>query len=228
MARLHHSWLPAALLLLMVPLAVGAQAPPKAVRAYAGQGHLFVVDARGNVTRIAHAAHVFEAALSPDGRRVVYVERRPPTPDDEADPNLLWLTDTQGGQARLLVDPRRTHQDPPPGDPALARGGEDVVKEVESDLAGISSAQFSPDGRRVYFLTYAWVTSNAVHAVDLATGRVRYVCPGNDLEVIRTGKDCGLLRVGQHRYHDGHGSYNQDWLVTPAGRSVRPLGPEEE
>lgn len=220
MARLHRPWLPAALLLLL-PLAAGAQAPLKSVRAYADQGHLFVVDVRGNVTRIAHAAHVVEAVLSPDGRRVAYVERRPPTPDDEADPDLLWLTDAQGGQARLLVDPRHTRQNPQPR-------GDEITREVQNNLTGVARAQFSPDGRTLFFLTFGWQTSQAVHAVDLTTGHVRFLCGGNDLDVIRAGKDRGMLRVDQHRYYDNmRGSYDQEWLVTPSGRLVRPLGPKE-
>lgn len=227
MSPLSRPSLLTAFLLTVVPV-VSAQAPPRAVRAYAMQGHLFVRDARGNVTQIARAAHVTEAVLSPDGRRVAYVEGHPPAPDDEADPNLLWLTDTAGGRARLLVDPRRTRQEPPPGEPGLARGGRDVVAEVENNLTGIARVQFSPDGGRVYFRTFAWQTTQAVHVVNLVTGRVHYVCPGNDLEVIGVGKNRGLLRVNQHRYHSGRGSYDQDWLVTPAGRAVRPLGPEQQ
>lgn len=223
----------AALLVVAFPLtaapAASAQAPPRAVRAYAKAGHLFIVDARGNVTQIARARHVVEAALSPDGRRVLYTEGRPTPPDEEAAPDPLWLTDTLGGRARLLVNPGHTRQEPVPREPGLARGKEDVTAEVENNLTGIDLMQFSLNGRTVYFRTFAWQMTSAIHTVDLATGRVRFFCAGNDFTVIRTGKNRGLLRVGQHLYHMKHGemigSYDWDFLMTPGGRVLRPLGP---
>ena len=144
-----------------------------------------------------------DPALSPDRRRVVFV--RGDTAHAE-----LWIVDGGGGLPRRLVAAR-------PAD------------EPRANLTRISYPQFSPDGRTVYFLTDAWVTSGAVHAVEVATGRVRYVCPGNSLEVVPRGEHAGHLMVSQHRYFiGGSGSYDWYWLVTPEGRDVGPIGESTE
>lgn len=64
----------------------------------------------------------------------------------------LWVANADGSHARRLL---------------TGASGD----SVERTIAAMSSPQFSPDGRRIYFLSRAWVTSDAVHAVDVATGR---------------------------------------------------------
>lgn len=143
-----------------------------------------------------------DPALSPGGRRVAFVR-------GDTTASEMWIVDVGGGPARRLVAAR-------PAD------------EPRANLTRFASPQFSPDGRTVYFLTEAWVTSGAVHAVDVATGRVRYVCPGNSLRVVPRGEYAGRLMVEQHRYFVGGGSYDWVWLVTPAGRNVGPIGESTE
>lgn len=120
-------------------------------------------------------------------------------------PTKLWTVGTDGKNAALLV---RSAANPKP----------------EALLAGLSAPQFSPDGKIVYFLSAAWATSGAVHRVDVATRKTAYVCPGNELEVIRTGEYRGHLIVQQHKYFIGGGSYDWYWLLRPDGREVGPLG----
>jgi hypothetical protein len=44
---------------------------------------------------------------------------------------------------------------------------------------------------------------------------------GNDYRVVQIGPyKCDLI-INQHRYHDGGGSYDWDWLFTPTGKQVR-------
>jgi hypothetical protein len=83
---------------------------------------------------------------------------------------------------------------------------------------------FSPNGRWVYFLSPAWATSTAVHAVDVASGQERFVAPGNSLNVLYRGKYAGHLLVSQHRYFLGSGSYDWFWLIAPDGKEVGPVG----
>jgi len=65
------------------------------------------------------------------------------------------------------------------------------------------------------------VTSKAVHAVDVASGKEWYVAPGNTLEVIPRGQFAGCLLVAQHRYRqDQSGSYDWIWILAPDGREV--------
>lgn len=139
-----------------------------------------------------------DPALSPDARRVAFVR-------GEGDASELWIVDAAGGAPRRLVGARRS-------------------AEPQENLTSFASPRFSPDGATVYVLTEAWATSGAVHAVDVATGRVRFVCPGNSLQVVPRGEHAGHLVVSQHRYFVGGGSYDWYWLVTPAGAEVGPIG----
>jgi hypothetical protein len=127
-------------------------------------------------------------------------------PDIEA--TELWTVRVDGSNARLRV-----------------RGKAETT--VEETVAAIQSPEFSPDGERIFFLGGGWVTSSAVHVLDLNSGRVRFVCPGNSLEVIRNGQYRGHLIVSQHRYFMGGGSYDWLWLLRPDGREVGPIGNED-
>jgi SIR2-like domain/WD40-like Beta Propeller Repeat len=146
--------------------------------------------------------------LSPDGALVAFVRS---TPDQTVDPGVgdaeateLWTVRVVGTAAQMRV-----------------RGSEGETRETT--LAGFSAPQFSPDGRQIYFLSQAWVTSRAVHVMDLDTGGVRFVCPGNSLEVILRGESAGHLMVSQHQDFLGGGSYDWLWLITPDGRGVGPI-----
>lgn len=150
--------------------------------------------------------------LSSDGRMAVFVRSTPDklvqtaTGEDEA--TELWTSRADGTDPRMRL---RGRSGPTP----------------QETLARFRDPQFSPDGRKVYFLSSAWVTSSAVHALDLKTGKVRYVCPGNSFEVISRGEYAGHLMVEQHRYFLAGGSYDWLWLVTPDGRDVGPITGDE-
>ena len=114
----------------------------------------------------------------------------------------LWIANSDGTGARRLVTGR-------------------AADSVERSLAALWSPHFSPDGRRLYFLSRAWVTSDAIHAVDLATGRERFVAPGNSLAVIPRGPLAGCLLVRQHRYRPNEGgSTDWTWLLGSNGEQL--------
>jgi hypothetical protein len=122
----------------------------------------------------------------------------------------LWIASSDGSNARRLVTGARS----------------DSVPLI---LADLSSPSFSPDGKRVYFLSSAWVTSKAVHAVDVASGREWYIAPGNTLEVIPRGEFAGCLLVAQHRYSaESGGSYDWVWVLTPNGRQLMKASDDSE
>ncbi len=169
-----------------------------------------VVFNRGEDRRVlTNSGHDSEPSLSHDGRLVVFVRATPgrkiAAGSGEVDANEIWLIGTDGRGERRLVR-GSAHADP---------------KRL---LTGLQSPQFSPDGRRIYFLSAAWATSSAVHVFDLAIGREHYLCAGNSLEMLRSGKYRGHLIVLQHRYCLGGGSYDWHWLLRPNGREVGPIG----
>ncbi|MFX1716736.1 TolB family protein [Paraburkholderia sp. A1RO-5L] len=97
-------------------------------------------------------------------------------------------------------------------------------QKPEGELSGINSLVFSPDGSTLYFNTAAWVTSAAIHAVSVQGGRERFVTDGNGVAVVKRGKYTGFLLTSQHRYMDGHGSWNPYVLVSPSGKQIKVLG----
>lgn len=152
-------------------------------------------------------------AHSPDGR-VAFVRATPKQlvitslGDEEA--TELWLADSDGSHARRLV--------------AGSEAG-----SVEHAIAMMHALHFSPDGRRIYFLSRAWVTSDAIHAVDVATGRERFVAPGNSLMIIPRGPLAGCLLVEQHRYWPNErGSYDWTWVLTSDGKEITVAAPDSD
>lgn len=158
--------------------------------------------------RITDEGRDSQARLSPDGRLIVFVReaRRDSvnTAQGRVPASSIWIIRTDGGGIRELV---RARSDTTP----------------ERALAVFQVPQFSPDSKRIYFLSSAWATSGAVHAVDIASGAQRYLVPGNSLEVAATGPYAGHLLVEQHRSFIARGSYDWVWLITPEGREVGPL-----
>jgi hypothetical protein len=153
-----------------------------------------------------------EQHLSPDGRFVVSVRPTPgkmvSTALGDMEATELWISRVDGSEAKMLV--RGASADSP-----------------KKTIAGISVPQFSPDGRRIYFLSIAWITSGAVHVIDLKSSKERFLCDGSSLEVIPRGKYAGHLIVNQHRYFMGGGTYNWFWLLTPEGKEVAPIAPDD-
>lgn len=94
--------------------------------------------------------------------------------------------------------------------------------DPKSNLLSLEHPVWSLDGGYVYVLADAWVTSSAVHQVNVKTGAERFVIDGNSLRVIRTGPYRGMLLVGRHKYHPAPqlGSYDPVDVVRPDGKVI--------
>lgn len=153
-----------------------------------------------------------DAVLSPDGRTIAFVRG---TPGDSVEvvagpeeATSLWTMGVDGAGARMHVTGRTA----------------EVAGQM---LASLKALRFSPDGRRIYFLSRAWATSDAVHVLDLSTGSERFLVAGNSLDVVPSGEYAGFLVVSQHRYFLAGGSYDWYWLFSPDGEEVDPIGEDE-
>ena len=118
----------------------------------------------------------------------------------------IWIVNIEHKKERLLVDHHFSCDKP---------------TEVIIDP---NHLMFSPDGKTLYFLTSAWVTSSALHAVNIEDAKQRYLLPANSLNVVAYGEYKGNLIVNQHRYFINGGSYDWYWLFTPEGKEIGPLG----
>ena len=94
-------------------------------------------------------------------------------------------------------------------------------------LTELCCPQFSADGERIYFLSAEWATSHALCVLDLSTRRAQFICDAIQFEVVPDGEYRGDLIVLKHKYFVDSGSYDWYWLVTPDGKEVGPIGPEE-
>ena len=162
---------------------------------------------QGNIyydnVRLTTSGKASQAALSPDGKQIVFVL----TPDETT--TELWLMDVTGQNAHSIIQSRE-HED------------------VKQNLTEIRKPVFSLDGKAVYFLTHAWATSNAVHVIDLETNKQWFITDGNSLALVPSGNYRGYLITQKHRYHEGGGSYDDYWLVSPKGETIKSLGEDQE
>ena len=190
---------------LLIAALIGA-APLACQSVEVASGNIVYHPARGAARELTHLGLDTMPALAPSGSRVVFVRRTihdtVQTSLGWAERNEIWIVDVNGSAiARRLP---------------LGRSG----ATPETTLAALSDPSFGVDNRVVYFLSSGWVTSDALHRIDLASGREKYICAANGFEVLRAGRYRGDLMVWQHRYRES-GSYDGTWIVSPAGRSIR-------
>ncbi len=200
----------AACLWLVAGCAAAGAAPAMSVRATDGN---IVLVSGGHEVRLTSSGKDTEPVLSPDGTFVVYTRHARPPGGGSG-----FLTGCDGDEIRR-VDIDGT------GDAPLVQAND--ADEPEAQLCAFQAKQFSSDGARLYFMSTAWATSDAVHVYDFGQRKERYVLPANDLLVLA---DCAGdyrddLIVQQHRYFVFGGSYDWYWLFDPAGKTeYGPLG----
>jgi hypothetical protein len=194
------------LMFAALALAAGAHAQSVVVQ----YGNLVYQHASGATEVLTETGADGNPAISPDGSVIAFTRLRPSEQADSDDAGSGPLRDVyvmrlSNHEVTKIVS--AAHSEKP-----------------EGELSGINSLAFSPDGSALYFNTAAWVTSEAIHAVPVEGGRERFVTNGNGIAVVRRGRYAGCLVTSQHRYMDGHGSWNPYVLVSPAGKQIKVLG----
>jgi hypothetical protein len=201
----------ALLIMLMGTLVAHGQA----ARVYSDAGDI-VIERGGKAIKLTGSEMDVDPLLAPSGAFVVYTRQGRGRslgrgPDQfcptEPRPDELRRIDVDGSDDRLLLKGRR-------GDP-------------EGQLCGFKAKQFSSDGRRLYFLTPGWASSDALHVYDMHAGDEHFLLPANNLLVLNfcRSKYQDHLVVEQHRYFLFGGSYDWYWLYDPTGKKqIGPLG----
>ncbi len=153
---------------------------------------------------------IYDLVLSPNGRQAIYIMVKPYYPHSvnmtDATPNSLWLLDAATGKnTQIAATPFSSNN--------------------KEDIAGIQIPVFSNDGTQLYFSSAGINSTDTIHAVDLATRLVRYVCDGSSLRVIGSGpyRD-DLVIYEQVLYPDGTLEPGRNWLVSPQERRIKPWG----
>ncbi|GAB2875351.1 hypothetical protein GCM10027093_08450 [Paraburkholderia jirisanensis] len=173
------------------------------------EGNIVYTAANGATEVLTETGADSAPIMSPDGKLIAFTRLTRAADEEDFEPPVsdLWVLDIASHKATRLVTGKRQ--------------GDEDSKLV---LAGIDRPVFSPDGATVYFMTAAWTTSGAIHAVPSVGGRQRFVTDGNSLDVVTRGKYTGALLVRKHRYMDGHGSWDPEVLVSPAGKEIKVVG----
>lgn len=196
-----------ALVTLMAALFQFASAAEPLATVKDGNIHLRSVD--GVEKQITRSGHDSTPAISPDKKWVVFVRALPgkaiSTGAGDVDAAELWRFRVDGGDPELLVAPKES----------------DEIKEV---VANFSHLSFSNDSRKLFFVTAAYATSGAVHALDMATRKEEFFMAGSSVEVVPDGEYRDCLLIEQHRYFLGGGSFDWFWLFRPDGKEVGPVG----
>ncbi len=168
------------------------------------EGQVIYYSGDGSPTRLSPPGKFMQAALAPDDRTVAFIEilvEGTPAYDDTR--TQLWIADGQTGQARILFKPR-------PAD------------DRKANMAALWKPVFSLNGGFVYVESEAWVTSSAIHQINVKTGVEKYVVDGSIHALVRTGPYRGYLLVQRHLYpkNPEDGAYDEVHLIRPDGKFI--------
>ncbi len=132
-------------------------------------------------------------------------------PDDDKNDDYasqIWIYDVKSKKERLLVKDNFACQNP------------------EKQMLDPQQLHFSPDSKKLYFIATGWVTSGALHVVNVDGKNEHYLIPANEFSIIPKGQYKGDIIAWEHRYFEAGGSYNWYWLYLPSGKQIGPLGSE--
>jgi hypothetical protein len=139
--------------------------------------------------------------FSPDHKHFAFVRDSGKTVDSgkgTVPADAVWYGDTSTNVALPLFEPGAqvdTHQ-----------------RIGKIPLGDIDELTFSNDGRKLFFLSACYATSEVLMSLDLATRQIQYVTDANSLEAMRSGAHKGFLLITRHTYRsekEGYGSYEK-------------------
>jgi len=210
-----------AMLFITTPFVLAKDAP-SIKKVFEEKGSIYYCPSGKQKIQLTKSGKDRNPILSPNGEKMVFIRKSSKmayNPIDGADiprdplADQLWIMDINGKNEKMLV------QDINPDDKGYDKWkGEDVIGFIEDE-----SVQFSPDGKTVYYLTPAWVTSSALRSVNVDGTREHFITSANYLKVIDKGQYKGDLIISQHRYFLIGGSYDWYYVFTSKGKEVGPL-----
>ena len=215
------------LFMFAIALAEEPLLPKESQKVFAENGSIFYSLDGKNKIRLTKGPKDSTPAISPDGKKVVFLRKSEKeaylavgSPEDylQSGPDgiladQVWIVDIDGKNEKILVRDRN------PDEKGYKEWkGEDVIAHIDDP-----SLQFSTDGKKIYFISSAWVTSGALHSVNIDGTKEHFIAPANYLKVIPDGEYKGNLLIQQHRYFLKGGSYDWYYVFTPEGKEVGPL-----
>ena len=165
-------------------------------------GNVVYYDQLGNEHPLTQGGTFIQPILSPDGKTAVFIKvEKDGEPGSDEARSSLWLADVLTGRLSQLL----------PSSPS---------DEVTANLAAMWHPHFSSDGKAVFVMAEAWVTSSAIHRVDIATADHRFIVDGELLDIETKGKYRGYLLVRKRRYLPGpdYGTDYPHYVISPDGK----------
>ena len=164
-------------------------------------GDIYISDPH-ELRRVTTDGRCSSVVKSPDGKLIAFIHMDvPPGNEGDQGQTSLRIADLASGEVRQVLAPTPS-------------------TEPERDMRSMDRPKWSLEGGFIYVESAAWATSSAIHQVNLATGRERFVIDGWLNAIVRTGPYRGYLLVGRHQYRQGPGggSFNPVYLVRPDGK----------
>jgi hypothetical protein len=146
----------------------------------------------------------------------VFVRRTPSLRIDtgigETDENELWVAEATG-----TTPPRRVL--------VGHAGGFGIDDSLV--LAGFAKPLFSLDRQRIAFTAQTWATDNSARLLEVGTGKVKFLCTGSVVDVVKSGSYAGHIIVHRQIPRVMPGRVWRFWLLDPSGNEVGEIGESE-
>lgn len=193
---------------------------------YTKKNNIYYRSKDGNSIQLTHKGYNRYPVLSPDGELVAFLRKSEREaflaagePGDFSNKiNLLadqiWIVTTDGKKEWLVCKDRTP----------IEVKTNDNTKKLKRTIAHIRDLEFSPNSKKLYFASIAWVTSDAIHSVNIDGTNEQFISSGGLFQIISKGGYKGYLITRKHKYFITGGSYDWLWLLTPEGKEVGPLG----
>ena len=181
-------------------------------------------------TQLTHSKKDRAPVLSPDKKHIAFIRKsnrkgydpHEGSEDYPSDPRAdqIWLIDIDGKNEKMIV------KDYYPNDAgSYAHGSPETEKAI--GFIDDKSICFSPDGKQVYFMTYAWIVEAAIHCVNIDGTNEHFVINGDILKIIDRGRYKGSLLISQGRLHLPNGPREWNYyLFTTDGKEIKAFGEE--
>jgi len=178
----------------------------------AKEGKIFFVAKDGMERQLTASGKDSQPSLSPDSSRVVFIRETDEVVWSEpvrTTATQLWVASTSGFPPARLV----------------------LAGPIEIDgvrFAEFFCPQFSPKGGYLYFLINYAATTHAIVRLSLQTGEARFLLAALRYAVVPRGEYEGHLVVQQRRVKLSGGYYYWFWLMSPDGKDIAAIGPDED
>ena len=111
----------------------------------------------------------------------------------------------------------------------ISKGERIKIEDPPKGLCQVKGIAISNDGKTTYIECPNYATSGGIHAVDNSTGKIsEEITAGSGVDIVGAGEFSGYILTSQHRYHDGGGSYDSYYLVSPDGKVKKRLTDDDK